>query len=202
MNPKSPLCTGASYTKQLWCKSDGANWRECTREPQGSLMYSGFGYRDYGAFCSEITELLIRDYGAFVLRLQSFWSEIMELLFRDHGAFFERFTATTRGLSYMNMMNPEILIAHTLQSPSWQNERITQLSCLCWDDISMQVTASIAVWWPLLLSIRRHYLYGQSQGVSRCTNQANCQCFFFSYFFLLANLGSLQRDWTIGLHMS
>jgi hypothetical protein len=45
-------------------------------------------------------------------------TEIMELLFRDHGDFFERFTATTRGLSYMNMMNPEILIAHTLQSPS------------------------------------------------------------------------------------
>jgi len=202
MNTKSPSCTAASYTKQLWCKSDGANWRECTHEPQGSIMYSGFGYRDYGAFCSEITELLIRDYGAFVQRLQSFWSEIMELLFRDHGAFFERFTATTHGLSYMNMMNPEILTAHTLQSPSWQNERITELSCLCWDDISMQVTASIAVWWPLLLSIQRHYLYGQSQGVSRCTNQTNCQCFFFSYFFLLANLGSLQRDWTIGLHMS
>jgi hypothetical protein len=35
-------------------------------------MYGGFGYRDYGAFCSEITELLIRDYGAFVQRLQIF----------------------------------------------------------------------------------------------------------------------------------
>ncbi len=125
---------------------------------------------------------LFRDYRAFDQRLWSFCSEITDLLIRNYGAFVQRFTATTRGLSYMNMMNPEILIAHTLQSPSWQNERITQLSCLCWGDISMQVIASIAVWWPLLLSIQRHYLYGQSQGVSRCTKQTNCQCFFFLFF--------------------
>jgi hypothetical protein len=197
MNPKSPLCTGASYTKQQM-ELIGENVLWTPRVPHVRWLCLqrlwSFLFRDYRtfdqrlwSFCSEITELLIRDYGAFVQRSWSFFWEI-----------YCNYTWTF----LYEYDEPRNFNAHTLQSPSWQNERITQLSCLCWDDISMQVTASIAVWWPLLLSIQRHYLSGQSQGVSRCTNQTNCQCFFFSYFFLLANLGSLQRDWTIGLHMS
>jgi len=198
MNPKSPLCTGASYTKQQM-ELIGENVLWTPRVPHVRWLCLqrlwSFLFRDYRtfdqrlwSFCSEITELLIRDYGAFVQRS---WSFFWEIYCNYTWTFLYEYDESRN----FNSTYPSITIM-----TEWKDYSI-ELLVLGWY-ISMQVTASIAVWWPLLLSIRRHYLYGQSQGVSRCTNQTNCQCFFFSYFFLLANLGSLQRDWTVGLHMS